>query len=480
MDAKKELPKSIKTRIFKHIKYPKALIVTCKDWHEIAKNSDAKAEWIIQNYGREHALFHAVRLGPLFLDEPTAKAIIAKDAILSRYFIQRLLNSFGKYDQKLMEQKITHNVKQIDTEQIKSLQKNARIPWASDLELSVFAYFLTVAQNQFEMDELCMKGNDMELFHFLSAAEWALPDVRVVIERLLELINIGFQLNYSIISKIFYLFEDRLEYIGEVLVESFIFIKQDNRENFLDNCLIETLKSEHCSNKPQVWNFLYALIQNPEFTFIKAFNHYLSKNQNSMIDSESKQLILPSKFYIWVLRKFGTNAKITKLCFEEILKTRISLDRQLQQDTTNVDIPTGINQHVFQAICNIFKFYCNAENFYLPSHLDILSQCTIVEILAPLFKHYLPDLFDMDVSFELPMQIINDIDNFDDYNILPKATTKRKRKKCMLKEWDQSLYKFSEKNSGELTNTFRSYLNEFIYDKLQTSEFANKKCRKRH
>ncbi|CAG8663932.1 16985_t:CDS:2, partial [Cetraspora pellucida] len=407
MDDKKKLPEFIKTRIFKHIKYPKALIVTCKDWHEIAKNSDAKAEWIIQNYTREHALFHAVRLGPLFLDEPTAKAIITKGAILSRYFIQRLLNSFGKYDQKLMEQKIAHNVKQIDTEQIKSLQKKARTPWAT---------------------------------------EWALPDVRIVIERLLELINIGFQLNYSIISKIFYLFEDRLEYIGEVLVESFIFIKQDNRENFLDNCLIETLKSENCSNKPQVWNFLYALMQNPEVTFIKAFNHYLSKNKNSMIDSESKQLILPSKFYIWALRKFGTSAKITKLCFEEILKTRISLDRQLQQDTTIVDIPTGINQHVFQAICNIFKFYCNAENFYLPSHLDILSQCAIVEILAPLFKHYLPDLFDMDVSFELPMQIINDIDNFDDYSILPKATTKRKRKKCMLKEWDQSLYKIFEKN----------------------------------
>ncbi|CAG8811271.1 5040_t:CDS:1, partial [Cetraspora pellucida] len=53
-----------------------------------------------------------------------------------------------------MEQKIAHNVKQIDTEQIKSLQKKSRTPWASDLELSVFAYFLMVTQNQFEMDEL--------------------------------------------------------------------------------------------------------------------------------------------------------------------------------------------------------------------------------------------------------------------------------------------------------------------------------------
>ncbi|CAG8779663.1 27628_t:CDS:1 [Racocetra persica] len=198
-----------------------------------------------------------------------------------------------------------------------------------------------------------------------------------------------------------------------------------------------------------------------------------------MIDSEIKQHSLPSKFYIWVLRKFGTDAQITKLCFEEILKARVSLDRQLQQGT-NVDIPTGINHHMFQAICNIFKFYCNAENFYLPSHLDMLSQCTSAEILAPLFKHYLPNLFNMEITFELPMQISDDIDNFDDYNIHPKAATKRKRKKRMLKEWNQSLYQISEKHSGELTSTFRSYLHELIYEKLPNSKSANKKSRMGH
>ncbi|CAG8832084.1 32378_t:CDS:1, partial [Gigaspora margarita] len=51
-------------------------------------------------------------------------------------------------------------------------------------------------------------------------------------------------------------------------------------------------------------------------------------------------LSLPSKFHNWVLVKFGVDAQITKLCFEDILKARVNIDIQLQQNA-NVDMPNS-------------------------------------------------------------------------------------------------------------------------------------------
>ncbi|CAG8802333.1 10052_t:CDS:1, partial [Gigaspora margarita] len=99
------------------------------------------------------------------------------------------------------------------------------------------------------------------------------------------------------------------------------------------------------------------------------------------------------KFYNWILGKFGPDAHITRLCFEDILRARVNIDKNLQQN--NKDIPTKISQYEFQAIYSIFKVYYNINNFYHPSHLDIISQCTSRDILTALFNHYLPDLFNV-------------------------------------------------------------------------------------
>ncbi|CAG8745092.1 21233_t:CDS:2, partial [Cetraspora pellucida] len=428
MDQRK-IPVNIKINIFRYIKNPLNLILSCKEWRNVANNSEAKAEWIISNHGKAHALFHAVKLGPFFIDLPTAQALITKGAVLSRYFVQRLLLHYGSYDPTLIGLKITHNVGQIDPNRIKSLQQKIRAPWASDIQLSVFAYFLTMAQNQFE------------------TIEWVRPDVKAITERLMELVELKFQLNYNVIIKILYLFEDRLEDIGETLMESFMYIKQDTRENFSDLCLIESLKPHHNSNKYQVWDFLYVFVQNnPEIAFNKVLNHYLKKNENLIKESEIPKLSLSSNFYDWIIKTFGSDAQNTKLCFEDILKARIGIDKQLQQNT-NGDIPPGINQHEFHAICNIYKVYCNTSNFYLPSHLVMISQCTSQEILAPLFKYYLPDLFNVEKTFELPMQVFDDSDN--NYNHIFPKSTKKKRKKRLLKEWNQALYDISAHNNTQ-------------------------------
>ena len=122
----------IKTNIFRFVKIPINLILTCRNWSIIGKDPYAKSEWLILHYGRAHALFHAVRLGPTFIDVSVCQTLISRKVILSRYFTQRLLMNFGKYDQKLIEHKIEHNVGQLDADKIRAFQQKIKSPWASN------------------------------------------------------------------------------------------------------------------------------------------------------------------------------------------------------------------------------------------------------------------------------------------------------------------------------------------------------------
>src|SRR4051812_25950412 len=89
-----------------------SLSMTNHKWYAISQDPHARAEWLIYKYGRAHALFHAVRLGGSFITEDVVQTLLAKGAIISRYFIQRLLMHFGSYDEKLIELKIKHNINQ--------------------------------------------------------------------------------------------------------------------------------------------------------------------------------------------------------------------------------------------------------------------------------------------------------------------------------------------------------------------------------
>ena len=157
----------IKVIIFKYVDSPLNLALICRNWSVIAKDPYAKPEWQIVHYGKAHALFHAVRLGPTFIDIPVCQTLIARKVILSRYFIQRLLMHFGKYDQKLIELKIEHNVGQLDADRIRAFQQKIKSPWASNLPIFVFTYLLDEGYKQLANanEDLPSKGNDMELFY---------------------------------------------------------------------------------------------------------------------------------------------------------------------------------------------------------------------------------------------------------------------------------------------------------------------------
>ncbi|GBB90026.1 hypothetical protein RclHR1_01690011 [Rhizophagus clarus] len=148
--------------IFKYINTPISLIITNRRWYNLSQDPHLRAEWLIYKYGRSHALFQAVRLNN-FITLDVLQALLARNVVMSRYFIQRLLMCFGNQDQKLIELKVEYNVNQVN------LRNREKKPWASDLQLSIFAKLIDEAFNLLKDQELAIKGNDMELFHFLSA-----------------------------------------------------------------------------------------------------------------------------------------------------------------------------------------------------------------------------------------------------------------------------------------------------------------------
>ncbi|KAG9292919.1 hypothetical protein G9A89_016281 [Geosiphon pyriformis] len=339
--------------VFKWILHPAQLALSCKYWARIAGDPHTKATWLIFQYGKVHALFHAVRLGPSFIDLNIISSLLSQKVILSRYFIQRLLMHFGKYDEQLIMLKIEHSVGHADEDRIKEIQEKLRCPWASDLPLNVFNQLLEEGSKRFG-GNLPTKGNDMELFHFLSAGpyvinhapaklkenlkkieelikehqffpfpprpisrddanshlnsavneeyppkdayenvrqlnviarailihpdlvklwkdqgyqeicedvnelvmqgallilfppkplpNWTKPDVNVVQKRLELLESLGFKLTEAVIGDALFLFEDRLEDIGEIFIKSFQAVRGESMKDITKICLSEIMK----------------------------------------------------------------------------------------------------------------------------------------------------------------------------------------------------------------------------------------------
>ena len=158
------LEHEIKIIIFKYVNNPLNLTLSCRNWSIIAKDPYVKADWLMVRYEKAHALFHAVRLGPTFIDIPLCQALIARNATVSRYFIQRLLIHFVKYDQELLDLKIEHNVGQHDD---RDLQK-IRSPWSSNLPMSVFTRLLGEGYRQLSDAHKDLLPKENGLIHFFS------------------------------------------------------------------------------------------------------------------------------------------------------------------------------------------------------------------------------------------------------------------------------------------------------------------------
>lgn len=134
----------IKINIFKYVNHPLNLSLTCRNWSVFIKNPYAKSEWLIVNYGKTHALFYAIKLGPTFIDIAVCQTLIARDIIVfTRYFTQRLIQLKIEYND---------NINQIGAD---------RSSYVSNLPASVFIYLLNEGCKQLSSENLISKGNDI-------------------------------------------------------------------------------------------------------------------------------------------------------------------------------------------------------------------------------------------------------------------------------------------------------------------------------
>src|ERR1051325_9680071 len=379
------LSDELRVEIFKYLNTPISLALTNRKWYAISQDAHARAEWLIYKYGKAHALFYAVRLGGGFIAENVVQTLLARNVIISRYFIQRLLMQFGSYDERLIELEIEHNV----NHRISAFQKKLQSPWAGNIPLSVFTKLLAEGYNLIGRN-LMTKGNDMELFHFLSAGplvinhapqklfqnldeikvlilnkkfipfpprpkpvyedtqeyiqlmqvmaheeyppkdgrensrqlnvvarailihpdlvnlwkeigyheicsdvnelvmqgallilfpptppnDWEIPGINVVVNRLRQLIVLGFQLTDIVMEESFHLFEHRLNEFGDILMDSFQIIHNKLRPDIACACLIQTIRPERSHRKTDLLEFLIDRIDRPEEVLINALRHY--------------------------------------------------------------------------------------------------------------------------------------------------------------------------------------------------------------
>ncbi|CAG8639211.1 2414_t:CDS:1, partial [Paraglomus brasilianum] len=169
------LATELKAEVILHLGNPIPLARCSRAWYATVNSPVTKSKWLISRYGETHALFHAVRMGDPFINVDVVECLFAQKAHLSRYFIQRLILGFGKYDSRLIGLKLAHP---LDPVRNKSIQNKFRNPWASNLSFDVFSRILKEGHDRFDGNDTPVRGNDMELFYYLSAGPLVISEAR--------------------------------------------------------------------------------------------------------------------------------------------------------------------------------------------------------------------------------------------------------------------------------------------------------------
>ncbi|CAG8669533.1 4510_t:CDS:1 [Cetraspora pellucida] len=283
------LPNETMINIFIHVKSPKNLATSCKQWSIIARDHHAKAEWIIHKFGPAHCLFNSIRLGSTFINVAVAKTIILKGGILSRYLIQWLINdkttswvknlspdifmfllnnayntfkddlyqkgndmsdfynfSGGSYTINLASLILDKNI-----ENIKFLifrMKFIPLPSYEDRRIIARAIFLCkdliLMWKKIGYQEICEDFNDLVIQKVLENifSQTQHPNVETVVAQLNEFIDLGFKLNHEIAIEILQHFRHQLENVGEIIISAFIEIIHEARKSFIYKCFMISKK----------------------------------------------------------------------------------------------------------------------------------------------------------------------------------------------------------------------------------------------
>jgi hypothetical protein len=262
-----------------------------------------------------------------------------------------------------------------------------------------------------------MRGALLILFLSTPQNDWEPPGINVVVDRLKQLINLGFQLTDIVMEESFHLFEHRSNWLnefGNILMDSFQIVHDKSRSDIACACLTQAIRPERNHRKTDLLEFLIDRIDHPEVALKNALIHYnvgLKFDINSIKSTKKvRSLSVHSNFYYWVLKKYGPNSEITQTCFEDIIESRIWIDLKLQQENYERDVPNLLTTYAYNSICSIYLEFCNEKVPFKAKCLPYLQLANNEEIIKPLFGICLPIIFDLPLNYKLPFEIAYEYD----------------------------------------------------------------------
>ncbi|CAG8600348.1 3914_t:CDS:1 [Paraglomus brasilianum] len=445
------LPKELKVEIASYIPNPFFLGCCSRDWYNVVNSAPTQYKWILNKYGRIHALFHAVRIGKPLLNSEVAKLLL-KYSHISRHFIQRLKLSYGQhvwgnnisndvYEQILNFKEGYKNDDRNDMQSIRQVLEGAENENVIKIIIETYGFtpfppspiFRTyIFENSAKYeDNLPQNGyataselkivakaiitypnllnvwrkigyheitNDLEnpvvQLTLLNLYSTSVPSGQAIAERLCDLQSIGFPPTDTLIGNALLLFTRRLNDVGDSLVEAFCIARKMSKADILDLCLIELLDPARNLEHNDVLDYIVNLVDNPEKQILSAFEKYSVIEGRSNLSQSRTSLKYTLVVYQYMLR-FGAKSPIVRYLMKEIIIVHTWLT-----DTGDIDKLRDAD--------TILDEYYTANVPFDRSLLPLFKKWSRAKPIGCLFEGYLPALFGFEVqhrsfsAFQIP------------------------------------------------------------------------------
>src|SRR5437764_8208921 len=107
-----------------------------------------------------------------------------------------------------------------------------------------------------------------------------------------------------------------------------------------------------------------------------------------------RTLILRSSLYSWVLKNFDSNSMITKLCFHDIILSKVWIDVE-KQNHPERDITTIVRGCAIDNIILIYENFCKNYVPFEILHMNLLKKSNEKSTLELFFEIFLTSVFDI-------------------------------------------------------------------------------------
>ena len=256
-----------------------------------------------------------------------------------------------------------------------------------------------------DVNELAIPGAILLIYPPNPPSDWEPPFPCMIITRLKRLVNMGFRLTDGSMEEVLHTLEHRLDKVGDYVMETFQLIRNESKSDIASSCLVPAIKPDRDHQKTDLLQYLVEIANRPMDALRNALNHYrvgFKLNAESIKTTKLRSLSVHSNVYYWILESFGPNSELTRMCFDDILESRVWIDLKLRE--YNNRLP-GRYTDDLNSICSIYLEYCNGMVPFQPNHLNYLRMTGNDEILGPFFGITLPVIYHLPLKEKLPLKI---------------------------------------------------------------------------